>query len=148
MEGGVARMDVLVVDDSPAIIRVLSKLLKYRGVEFETAGSGKEALAAFERRRFRVVISDLDMPEMNGVELATTLRERYPDVNLLAFTGSSGADLLQAAYRAFSRIFDKSEPSRVVEEAVRLLQIDLNPVGAGHSGRPGSRDGASFIPVI
>jgi DNA-binding NarL/FixJ family response regulator len=64
------------------------------------------------------------MPGMNGVELASMLRDRYPGISLLAFTGSSGTHLMKDAYRVFDRVFDKSEGARVVAEVVELLRLE------------------------
>ena len=115
-------MKVLVVDDNPIIRRCLARLLACRGVASETAGTGDEALACCEREAFAVVISDLDMPGMNGVELAWRLRQRWPEMGLLAFTGSSGDGLRLAAEAVFDRIFEKSQSTKVVAEGARLAR--------------------------
>ena len=71
---------LLVVDNELVIRRLLTMYLQHSGFTCDAASSGEEALGivAQEPDRFRVVITDLDMPEMNGLQLATLLREKYP----------------------------------------------------------------------
>ena len=80
---------VLLVDDEEMVRSVLSKLLKLRGHEVETAPSGPEALHLVDEHRFDIIFVDQAMPEMNGRELAIILRRRFPDLPIVLLTGDT-----------------------------------------------------------
>ncbi|MCK7514174.1 MAG: response regulator [Desulfobacterales bacterium] len=62
-------LQVLVVDDDESLVGVLSLLLGEEGYQVKTASSGEEALELFRMDRFPLVISDVKMPGMSGIEL-------------------------------------------------------------------------------
>lgn len=64
---------ILVVDDEAAIVQVVAIKFRNAGLEVETAGDGAEALAMLRARAFDLVVTDLQMPEMNGIELARAM---------------------------------------------------------------------------
>jgi len=78
---------ILVVDDDPLIIRSLSELLRLEKYEVETATSGLEALQNLKENPVDVVVSDINMPEIDGFKLLREVRSRYPDVLLILITG-------------------------------------------------------------
>lgn len=80
---------VLVVDDEPDIRAILSDLLVHEGFRVVTARNGVEALRLLEGQRIELVISDMKMPEMGGLELLGHIRERFPHVVALMITGFS-----------------------------------------------------------
>jgi CheY-like chemotaxis protein len=83
------RRRVLVVDDNVDAASTLQALLRELGHEVDVAHDGSAALAAARERRPEVVLLDLNMPGMDGVELARTLRRQpgFEDVRLAAVTG-------------------------------------------------------------
>jgi len=85
---------VLVIDDVSDVTEMLSVLLTHAGYEVAAASSAPEALALARDRRFDMVISDIGMPDMNGYELAETLRLQpgYENVPMVAVTGFSMFD--------------------------------------------------------
>lgn len=68
---------ILLVDDEPPNRDMLSRRLERRGFVVETAASGPEALAALDRQAFSAVLLDVQMPGMSGLEVLTTIRERW-----------------------------------------------------------------------
>ena len=96
------RGTVLVVDDVPDVTEMIELLLKHAGYDVATAGSAKAALQMARKQRFDLVISDIGMPEMNGYELATALRDlaAYNSTPLIAVTGYSEYDDRGRAVRA------------------------------------------------
>jgi DNA-binding response OmpR family regulator len=66
---------ILVVDDEPMIREELQESLEFEGFEVTAAASVESALSAFEERPFPVVVTDLKMPKMGGLELIKKLRE-------------------------------------------------------------------------
>jgi len=68
-------MQVLVVDDDPVAVVVLRDALEFNGYKVLTAGNGEEAVAILRKTDIRLMISDWDMPRMDGVELCSTIRK-------------------------------------------------------------------------
>lgn len=85
---------VLVVDDEPAVRRATQRVLEKFGYRVLSAANGREGLALFllQRENVRAVVTDLMMPEMNGIALVTSLRELNPDLAIVAATGLEQAD--------------------------------------------------------
>jgi CheY-like chemotaxis protein len=96
------RGTVLVVDDVPDVTEMIQLLLKHAGYDVTTAGSAKAALQIARKQHFDLVISDIGMPEMNGYELASALRDlaAYNSTPLIAVTGYSEYDDRLRAVRA------------------------------------------------
>ncbi len=67
--GVVSSARILVVDDEPSILAFLSEVLGHEGYEVETAGSGKEALALLEKRRYSLILCDIKLPGLSGIEI-------------------------------------------------------------------------------
>ncbi len=88
-------ISVLYVDDEPGLVALLRHYLQETG-EFEvvTAGSGTEALALLERFRVDVVVSDYQMPGMNGIDLLRECRRRFGDLPFILFTGRGREEIV------------------------------------------------------
>ena len=80
------KRQILVVDDEPKMARVLELMLKSMGHAVLTAGNGVQALALFGRNAVDLIITDLRMPEMDGMELLARLREQGSDVPVMVIT--------------------------------------------------------------
>jgi two-component system, OmpR family, alkaline phosphatase synthesis response regulator PhoP len=76
---------VLIVDDEPEILRLVRDYLERAGFEVVTAGNGADALREFGRRRPDLVVLDLTLPEMDGLDVARALR-RTGDVPIIMLT--------------------------------------------------------------
>lgn len=85
---------LLVVDDDPAILEVASGLLGDAGYSVVTAGDGVEALRVIGGERPDLVITDLRMPRMSGFELLKILRDRFPQLPVIAVSGEFTGDAL------------------------------------------------------
>ena len=77
---------ILVVDDEKDYCEVLKMILENNGYVVETCFNGKEALDILEERSFDVVVSDLNMPVMDGFELLKNIKEREYDTEVLILT--------------------------------------------------------------
>ena len=97
---------VLIVDDVADVTEMIGLFLKHAGYEVALADSAPAALRLANERAFDLIISDIGMPEMNGYELAETLRRRaeYQGIPIIAVTGYSEYDdrgrALQAGFNA------------------------------------------------
>ncbi len=91
---------ILVVDDNDDIRSMLELLLRREGFDVAAARDGEEALARFAERAADIVITDLFMPERDGIETIVALRERYPNAKIIAMSGwqsQRGPDYLAVA---------------------------------------------------
>jgi len=90
---------ILVVDDESSIREIIRKRLLQDGHDVRTAADGVDALEAFRKSRFDVVMTDLKMPRMGGVELVERVKETAPGTITIVLTGhatpASAAKLLQ-----------------------------------------------------
>jgi signal transduction histidine kinase/DNA-binding response OmpR family regulator len=88
---------ILVVDDEPGIRGWLSEILESAGYRVFTAGNGREARSRVEQHAVDLVITDLVMPEEEGIETIRTLRKASAKLKIVAMTGSDSPDILSAA---------------------------------------------------
>lgn len=97
------RPKVLVVDDQKLIADTLSEILDLEGFHVLTAYDGWTALETAGRFRPDYLLSDVLMPQMNGVELAITVRKMNPAARILLFSGQTGISeiLLEGQRRGF-----------------------------------------------
>lgn len=78
---------ILVVDDDPAVRDVLAEGLKDSGYECQTASDGSEALLKLQSNGFQLVVSDIDMPQMDGMRLLQEIKKVRPDTEIVMLTG-------------------------------------------------------------
>lgn len=87
------RYKILVVDDEPGIRELLSDLLSFLGYQCYEAANGVEALEVLDRNEFDLIISDIRMPRMNGIELLRAVKQRSLKVPILLISGYNLNDL-------------------------------------------------------
>ena len=78
---------ILLIDDESAIRKLFIKKLAGRGYEIIEACDGKEGLKLYHETRPDLVITDLVMPEKEGIETITELKREFPDVKIIAISG-------------------------------------------------------------
>ncbi len=78
---------VLLVDDEEEFVSALSERLMLRGLEAETALDGEEALVKMSEKKFEVVILDVMMPGLGGLEVMKKIRTSYPQTQVILLTG-------------------------------------------------------------
>jgi len=84
---------ILLVDDEEGIRKVLGILLADMGYQVHTAATGTEALCVFEKLRPPIVLTDIKMPEMDGIELLRHLKQISPETEVIMITGHGDMDL-------------------------------------------------------
>lgn len=117
------RVKVLVIDDEPAILFTLKRILEHSGYEVGTAPSGREGLSAFQEGHWDLVTLDRSMPDMNGEDVATELRRLSPQTPLILITGFPAAVVRP---QLFDAILPK--PFRPAELLERLAQLHVKAV--------------------
>jgi len=121
---------VLVIDDDASLRFTLEAVLSDAGLEVSTADSGAAGLAAFEARGADVVLTDLAMPDMDGLAVLERLRAQDPSVPVLMLTAHGSERLAVAAMKAgaadyLPKPFDPDELVLAVKRAVDLRALRL-----------------------
>ncbi|HEX3771080.1 MAG TPA: EAL domain-containing response regulator [Polyangiaceae bacterium] len=111
---------ILLVDDDDAVLRAYKSVLSLSGYAVETCNNGHAALEQIDMSPFDVVVSDVSMPMMNGLELLNAVRQRDLDVPVILTTGDPGLDSAVRAveYGAF-RYLIKPVDRKTLEDAVQ-----------------------------
>jgi CheY-like chemotaxis protein len=124
--------NILIADDDPHILRVMSIWLQRHGYRVTHARNGKEALDVIALGNIDLLISDMNMPQVDGIQLARQVREGFDrDIPILMLTARCDQQDLNEKLSAYDiRVFPKPFlPSQLVAEIDRLLQPAL-PDGA------------------
>lgn len=119
---------ILVVDDDADMREMLQDMLKDRGHQVTTAGSGSEALKALGEGDYWVVLTDLRMKGMQGLELLTEIRRSHPDVNVILMTGFGSVETAVEAMKHgasdyLTKPVKKDELVRVIERVIREASL-------------------------
>ncbi|MGH7629574.1 MAG: PAS domain-containing hybrid sensor histidine kinase/response regulator, partial [Gemmatimonadales bacterium] len=97
---------VLAVDDDPAVLALLARMLRTLGFEVTTATNGRQAIAALETRGFDLVVTDVVMPEMDGMAVARAAKRRG-DVPVLFVTGCTPEELAHRGLAGAGAVMQK-----------------------------------------
>jgi YesN/AraC family two-component response regulator len=84
------QISVIIVDDEEAIIDTVKTALSLNGYHCETAMSGTSALELINKTPFDIMITDIKMPSMNGLELTRKVKELKPDMKVIVMSGFFG----------------------------------------------------------
>lgn len=119
---------VLFVDDEPNILSGIRRMMRPHrdSYQFEIAESGDAALELMEQQHFDILVSDMRMPGMNGVELLKAARERYPDTIRLALSGHAETEMelecAQAAHQFLAKPIAADALVATLQSAIDLKQ--------------------------
>lgn len=119
---------ILVIDDEPSILLMIKKMLEKEGHEVDLALNGREGMEQFEKNRPDMVITDIIMPEKEGLETIFELRKKFPELKIIAISGGGriGPEgyLPSAKYLGADRVFQKPLVQKEFVQAVsNLLNI-------------------------
>ena len=111
---------VLVVDDEPLILNLVKEILTQEGYQVETAGNGKEAMQALQTHPFDVVLTDMLMPDMTGMELVQYLHLHHPGTLVIVFTGYANyEDAVEAVRQGAFDYLPKPVQTETLRHAIR-----------------------------
>lgn len=115
---------MLVVDDEELIRSLLKRMLEREGLKVFLAESGKEALELLRSQKIKVVLSDIVMPNMNGLELLIRIKEEFPKTKVFLVTGHGGQYGKDTAMSAgadgyISKPFTSSEIIRKIRRYIK-----------------------------
>lgn len=116
---------VLIIDDEPYILLMLKKMLEKAGYEVDMASNGKEGLDLFEKHAADLVITDIIMPDKEGLEIILEMKKQRPDLKIIAISGggriSPESYLECAKHFGASRVFQKPFKQKELISAVNEL---------------------------
>ncbi len=93
-------MNILLVDDDEEVLKALGIMLSFSGFQTIRASCSREALSLVQEHHFDLIVLDVAMPEMSGIELLRRLRqdEKTQNVPVIFFTGEAGAETKKQAF--------------------------------------------------
>jgi len=127
-------INILFVDDEPKILNGLQRMLRPMREEWQMwfANSGEESLSVLEEQEIEVVVSDMRMPRMDGAQLFTEIRDRYPQIIRIILSGYSEKEMVMksvgAAHQYLSKPCDAEILRTTIERVCSLRDILNNDV--------------------
>ncbi|ABS55158.1 multi-sensor signal transduction histidine kinase [Methanoregula boonei 6A8] len=160
-------ISLLYVDDEPALLDLCRLFLEQEGdISVSTAGSVEEALARIAAGTFDAIISDYQMPEIDGITFLRTIRRQYPDMPFILFTGrgreevvieaiNSGVDSYvqkggdsRAQFKELSHLIRQIVRRRKAESGLRQMKFSVDHASEGIIWLRGSGEIAYFNEAI
>lgn len=116
---------LLLVDDDPAVIRAYQSTLARHGVTVDTASNGKEAAERVKAGSFDVIVSDISMPQMTGIEFLKAVRGHDLDVPVILMTGEPGLEsaIRAVEYGAFRYLVKPVAGQEIWETVLRAARL-------------------------
>ncbi len=129
---------ILIVDDDPSTVRTTAMILERKGYAVETAENGLQAVNMVEEREYDVILMDIKMPEMNGVEAHRRIKAIRPETTVVMITAYAVETLIQqalddGAYGILYKPLDIDKMIAIIEEArakqesALIMVIDDDP---------------------
>ncbi len=118
---------VLVIDDEPSVADALKVILSDSGYQVAVAMSGREALENLGKRRFDLVITDVRLPDISGLDVLRHLRRSHPNVTVIIITAHytpelAAESLSLGAAGVLAKPFSPSDLLRIIETASSRAQ--------------------------
>jgi two-component system autoinducer 1 sensor kinase/phosphatase LuxN len=98
---------ILVVDDNDLIRTVVSEMLSLLGYDVSSAGSGENGISLFLKNRFDIVLADYQMPVMDGVDFACSIKDCSPRTPVVIMTGAAKESVLSRKSTAVDEVITK-----------------------------------------
>src|SRR5262245_54550262 len=119
---------VLVVDDEANLRKVLATMLRRTGYEVTVAADGEQGLAEFQKNGADIVVTDLVMPKVGGMEVLRAVNSSNPDVPVIIITAHGTVDsaveaIKLGAFDYITKPFDQAEIQSVIAKAARTHDI-------------------------
>jgi len=120
--------DILVVDDEPSVAEAFTRFLRFDGHTARVAGSGEDALAQLEAATPDLVVMDVRMPGMSGLETLAEMRKRCPDLYVIIMTAfgtsQTSIDAIRAgAFDYLTKPLDLGQTRQVIEKALSSQRV-------------------------
>jgi DNA-binding response OmpR family regulator len=121
---------ILVVDDEAPIRLTMSELLRRRGYEVMTAENGEAALALIHQRPFDLLLLDLKMPGLSGIDVAKRARELQPAAAIIILTGHGSLDsaIDGLHLQVFDYVLKTSSPHDVLDRVAAYINAFMSNI--------------------
>jgi len=127
---------ILIVDDEQGVVEIISEILEVEGYKIESTTDPKKALELIKEYNFNLVITDLKMPEVDGIEITKTAKKKNKDTDIIVITGYASLEsaisaLRQKVYDYILKPFNISEILLTVEKVfekqrLKKANVELN----------------------
>lgn len=122
------KTNILIVDDDNDICYLSSQLLSQKGYTIDTANDGESALVKVKERPFDIIITDLRMPKMDGMQLLSIIKKSYPSIEVIIITGYGSVSLAdeaskKGAFGFLSKPFDWDTLLAELSKAKKVMRI-------------------------
>ena len=120
---------ILFVDDEPNVLKSFERALRREPYTLMTAAGGEEGLKLLEAREVSLVISDYNMPLMNGLDFLKEIKERYPHILTIMLTGQAELDIAVQAineagvYKFIQKPWDDADLKITIRRALESLDL-------------------------
>ena len=115
---------ILVIDDETIVRRSCERTLTPEGYEVISTASGREGIELLEKEPFAIVLLDLKMPDMDGIEVLKKIKERWPDTKVIMITGYSTVETAVQALRlgAYNHIEKPFTPNTLLAAVKEVFE--------------------------
>jgi len=120
------KTSILILDDEPIVSKRLKPSLEKKGYEVEAFTRGEDALARIGERAFDIVITDLKMEGVDGMQFLTEVKQRHPDTEVIVITGfatmaTAKESFQKGVFDFLAKPFKLREITEVIERAERKI---------------------------
>lgn len=118
---------ILIVDDEKDLLATLKEYLDLKGYQVTTCSNGNDAIREYKDKKHQIIIVDMKMPGINGVELIKTIKNMDDKVRFLIMTGYSitpeDTDLIESFNRRHGYIFKPFELEHLEAKIIEILKL-------------------------
>lgn len=130
-------MKILIVDDEPIVLNLVKKILDKEGYAIQVANSGEKALEILDNESFKLVLSDIKMSEVSGMDVLKEIRQKYPDTGVVMLTAYGAVStaveaMKQGAFDYLTKPFKLDELVLTVQRALEYQQAVVENEGLKH----------------
>jgi DNA-binding response OmpR family regulator len=127
------QIKILVVDDAPVICHLIEQILKREGYQVDVSFSGIEALQMIRSFNYHLLLTDLEMPGVDGLELARKAKKQDPEIRVIMVTGNTAIDTAVQSLRHgvdgyITKPFNIFELKKAVKQTLHTRQVVLENV--------------------
>ncbi len=118
------QLEILILDDEPIVGKRLLQALQNNGHHVEIFTSGLEALKRLEEKAFDIVVTDIRMDEIDGIEVMTRVKQMHPDTKIIIITGYATIEtareaLAKGAFDFIAKPFRPDDLREVIDKAIQ-----------------------------
>ena len=119
---------ILVADDEESLLKVIKRFLEKKGFSVETAKDGEKALNLIKKFKYDIIILDIRMPGINGIEVLSKAKNYFPDIFAIIMTAQNTMDnaieaIKKGAYDYITKPFDLEELYLLIEKITKLIDL-------------------------